>query len=435
MSGLIGSAEGGASVDTARGGAEDDASGGAGTLAAIYAAGLAADPTADNLFAMPDGNRRWADETSVGSSLGTVSDAFWETALSTADRRVGAWLARRAVGAGNPSATYVTDVLYDPAYAGTLLDGRQWVLDDLYMTGDLAETGVTGDAYAQHRVQAVNFFDNQPLSIPSQGSAAGATVNEITDLWNGGSGGRLAPSRILTAWGQENIFAQPQHAGITPAVMAWYDPATTADAIGNGTGFFCGWGTGTNFPADRFTGGLSVTMEALDVNGAYQVGLWARADHTTINQVATFNNAGGTINGQPIVTLPPGVLPGINFLSEPIDFTVTGVYPMAPPNAARVLQVSGAIEAKTVGGTRSGVPTFSIGTNAPNYDNLYASSPGQSQFLTSAAEDLWFFFAGYTGKCPDMTTSGLKINVTVPLTGAGAVFTGRLSIQSTTGAP
>ena len=262
------------------------------TLAALYAFGLANGAVADNVFAMPDGNRRWADGNSIVSSLATVSDAFWETPNAVSDRRVGAWLARRWVSAGEAEAAFNTEILFDSSYVGNPIE-RSWIVDVAYLTNNGSEAGVTGDAYVTRKYSLHNFLGGQPFGFPSPGLVTGAYSAEQTFLFNGGGLGNNKTARIVSGWGQEALYAQPQRAGVTPGVVAVYDPGTTADAVGNGTGFWCGWGTATSFTSEQFTGGLGLTMLALDVNGAYRAGLWARADHTTVNEVATFDNTAG----------------------------------------------------------------------------------------------------------------------------------------------
>lgn len=135
-----------------------------------------------------------------------------------------------------------------------------------------------------------------------------------------------------------------------------------------------------------------------------------------------------------LAPMSAGAYPAICFTSAPIDFTTAGVYAIGAPTAARMLAVvSPTIEAKTVGGTRSTAPTFSIGTNSPNFDNIFSSQTQPAGLLTAAAETSTSFFTGLSANCPDMTTSGIKINITSGLSGAGAVFTGVVSMLVKTG--
>ena len=169
-----------------------------------------------------------------------------------------------------------------------------------------------------------NFFGGQPASFPSPGLLTGAYSSEQTFLYNGGGFGNFKTARIVSGWGQNFSFAQPQRAGVTPGYVSVYDPGTTADAIGNGTGFWCGWGTASSFTPDQFTGGLGLTMLALDVNGAYRAGLWARADHTTVNEVAGFDNtiawtSAPLFSGGPTVDPFAGVGMGGFFSNAPTD--------------------------------------------------------------------------------------------------------------------
>ena len=316
-----------------------------GTLAEIYAFGLIDGPTTDNLFAMADGHRRWADATSTSTSFATVSDAFWETPGATADRRVGPWLARRWVTAGEAEAAFRTDILYDASYVGNAIE-RSWVVDLAYLTNNLSETIVTGDQYAERKYSLHNFFNNQPFSQPSPGTATGAQSSESTFLFNGGGLGNFKTARTVTGWGQNHAFAQPQLAGVTPGFIAWYDPGTIADAIGNGTGFWTGWGTGSSFVPDHLTGGLSVTMLALDVNGSMQVSLWGRADHSTINKLVTWDNAVGQrlLNG--------GIqYPNVN----------SGTFPVSEANTGTIVwdQTAGKFKASVNGGAFVNLSTVS----------------------------------------------------------------------------
>ncbi len=155
------------------------------------------------------------------------------------------------------------------------------------------------------------------------------------------------------------------------------------------------------------------------------------ADRTLAISPASTGNAGSLagVDFDKLATIPAGIALAAFIYSATVDLTTTGVYVLIPPTAAR-LRVTAAIwELKAVGGTRSVAPTFSIGGNSPNYDNNNASQAGAAGMLTQAAETA---VTGPTGINPnpfvDLTTNGLKLNVTAGATGAGIVLTARLLI-------
>jgi hypothetical protein len=414
-----------------------------GTLANIFAFGLGAGAVADNVFAQPTGNMRWSD-TTFTNAFAMPGQAFYETnGLATDESRVGVWLGRRWTSNARPSTTFRTDVIFNSAYVGTPLDGTEWVVDTEYLTSNGAETGVTGDQYAKRRYQIIDFFNNQPMSQPSAGAAAGVSSVEYTDLYNGSAGGEFAITRLLNGWGQESVFTKPQLAGVTPSFFSWYDPTRIADAIGNGTGFFMGQGIGTNFGASRLTGGVDSHMLAANFAGAWGLGLWAfdGVSPGVLTRVATFDTVSGATMPIPFLqlsskaaALTPAQATGVeqSFLTQEIDLTANSA-PVASPTRPGFFFVPDrfAYIFTAAAGTLTTPPTTKYGNNA-TLDNWLATSavlPTAAMVATAVATGVGY--SGYSGMnrgpLVDMATPA-TFTISSPAVGVGLTLKAKLLV-------
>jgi hypothetical protein len=109
--------------------------------------------------------------------------------------------------------------------------------------------------------------------------------------------------------------------------------------------------------------------------------------------------------------------------SDVIDFGAGGVVtPIIPPTPGRITSVQILFEIKTRN-TPTVSPTFQIGANSPNYNDVCASQT-QALFLTTTAEG-GAVSATKINPSPfiDLTTNGLKLNITVGAT--ATALTGR----------
>lgn len=107
--------------------------------------------------------------------------------------------------------------------------------------------------------------------------------------------------------------------------------------------------------------------------------------------------------------------------TAPLDLTAVAQYQLIDATPQRVRPVFIIWEMKTKTGSPTS-PTFSMGSNASNFDNLCASQT-QATFTTQAVETAVGFSQIFPQTFPDLTTSGLKLNVTV---GANAALTAAL---------
>lgn len=116
-------------------------------------------------------------------------------------------------------------------------------------------------------------------------------------------------------------------------------------------------------------------------------------------------------------------------VTDPIDLVGgTGLHTIIAPTPRRLHRVAANWLLTTVGGTRSVLPAWTMGTNDPNYDDYVTSSTGASGLLTQAANTVVSSFGTAVNPLvvPDLTTSGLKLNITAGMTGAAPVCTARL---------
>lgn len=156
--------------------------------------------------------------------------------------------------------------------------------------------------------------------------------------------------------------------------------------------------------------------------GTPLAGVAADATHNGYLAIADFDK---------LATVPTGSSIAVMNYSSVIDLTTTGVYAVIPAQAKRLFRYPALGPLiwglETVGGTRSTNITFSVGSNAPSYDNLYASATGNAALLTAGANTA---NSAGTAISPfpivDLTTDGLKVNVTVGITGASPVCTARM---------
>jgi hypothetical protein len=117
-----------------------------------------------------------------------------------------------------------------------------------------------------------------------------------------------------------------------------------------------------------------------------------------------------------------------DFYTAPIDLTVTGTYQVIPPVAKRFDRNTTAWEIKTKSGTISTNPTWQVGANAA-VDNLLPSQT-PTGFTTNAVETSTAAATSFVTPTPfvDLTTNGLRIQVTVAATGTNPVLTARFRI-------
>lgn len=113
-----------------------------------------------------------------------------------------------------------------------------------------------------------------------------------------------------------------------------------------------------------------------------------------------------------LATVPAGVGITDAAFTQVIDLTATGTYTIIPPTPARLgLVLDLAWEIKSVNAC-SVSPTYSVGSNSPNFNNKNVSQTAAG-FTTQAAETR---VANTSSVAPvpvlDLSTDGLKVNVT-----------------------
>ncbi len=406
------------------------------TLAAIYAAGLADVPLTDNMFAMPAGNRRWADQTSVLTTHAPMSDSFWETPGVNSSTDVGAWVTQRyVVTSSRPSTTFRSDVLYNAAYAGLPIDGMEWIADDCWMTADqTTQSRIVGDVYAKRRYNMFNFFGGLPVSMPDPGIGSANFTREITDLQNGAfSVGSVRATRELTGWGQELLYTYPQRAGITPSVFSLYDGTAIIDAAGNGTGLMIGQGRFAHAGAGNATGLYEAHMLAGNVNGAWGLGLWAFDGVTpgVLTKVATFDNTGATVLGSSLSTLDGDPAAATTYTLD-CNFTSvagTDLGAIVPGRAGKYF-VARTIQFLIVAvtGVATNTPQVTGGTLSPTYADLFAAV-GPTAAVINFGLRSWstVSLAGPT-VAPPVSGAAMHLKMATAVTGATAL-TVRVTIQ------
>ena len=136
-----------------------------------------------------------------------------------------------------------------------------------------------------------------------------------------------------------------------------------------------------------------------------------------------------------LATVPDGTGMVVAKYSPVIDLVNPPASPVAliPATSGRIARLNSISFAfwhlVTVGGTRSVAPTYSIGANDPDYDNIYASQAGNAALLTQAANTQ---VTGGTALSPfpdvDITASGVKVKITAGITGTAPVCTARLVV-------
>lgn len=122
--------------------------------------------------------------------------------------------------------------------------------------------------------------------------------------------------------------------------------------------------------------------------------------------------------------------------SDVIDLTATGTYTIVLPTPKKVYGVTLNFALATVGGTRSAGPTWQAGGNS-TIDDLAASAAGAAGLRSQAANTLVTSAITLASPLPtnvDLTSFGLRVSVTVGMSGAGAVATGRFVGQLQLGA-
>ncbi len=150
--------------------------------------------------------------------------------------------------------------------------------------------------------------------------------------------------------------------------------------------------------------------------------------------IATANSA-GLLSANDFVklsTIPVGASVAVMPYSAVIDLTTTGTYVIMPAMTGRLrMMIASAWLIESTGGTLSGGAVFSIGTNTPNFDNLYASQGTPAALLTQVANT--YVVAGTSISplpAPSTTADGIKIKVTTAVTGTLPVLTVRLLVQA-----
>jgi hypothetical protein len=400
-----------------------------GTLAEIYAFGLGDNSTADNVFAMSTGNRRWAISP-AGGAFDTISDAFFESSPPLGDSRVGVWAARRQVNAFTTGATFLTASLYNETDVGNPLpDGRTWITWRGQSAIDLLETGFNGNLSWLEKYDANNFFNGQPVSIPTADPAVGGRITKSEALYaNALSGPGAFFARDLTGWGQEDLYTLPQSAGITPSFLGWYNTGQIADAAGNGVGVFFGAGDPSHNRPDRLRGGLDCHMLGANYLGDWGSRIWAYdSSGPSLVQVAEFDPHAITFNvpvfGADVGTGSSGLLDLTTVADNiPMTIPVRAGYYFCPFQARLFLR-------DTTGAAIAGTLSISYGNNA-THDNGGASAISVASFNTLAGQKPAYVTLG-TGSAasPELVDAGTAFNVKISavLTGVATAH-GRIAV-------
>lgn len=113
--------------------------------------------------------------------------------------------------------------------------------------------------------------------------------------------------------------------------------------------------------------------------------------------------------------------------SVEIDLTAAAAtYEVLPPKGFRYSRNATVFQIVQKDGTVTVAPTFSAGTNAPNYDN-YHQSQTPAGFTTQAAQTVVGVASVAASPTDDLTSNGFRVNITNPATlGTATVLTGRM---------
>lgn len=395
------------------------------TLAKIYNFGLTDNPAVDNNFIMPTGELLF-QSTPPGPSFAFPAVSWFESVTTPADGRVGAWLTTRFQAPGNQSTTFDSDQVYRADYAGSLIDGTEWIESKGLLTSQTSPLMQTGDEYWRHSYLGNNFFGAQPLSNPSAGLAGGIMVEETDQLYVHGSGViGLRPVRTTNGWGQDFQYTLPQLNGITPAFVGVMNTGGLgSDLAGDGTGIWFLVGDPAHRDFSKARGGYEAAQLTTDINGAWGLDLRAFDGAGNFNVVAHFDNTGATVLGSHVTSL---------IVSPQIDFTVVADTTIVPAMPGFVLIPAGSTAGLRItvdSGSAATAPTISVGNNATK-SNIAAAQNGIVVPIVGPFP--WFNNLGQVSGGPtnayvDLATP-IVAHVTIGATGGPMI--GRLTLMGT----
>jgi hypothetical protein len=397
--------------------------GGAKYLATIYAAGLADNPTTDNLFGMASGNMRWWGDT--GSAL-FPNAAFFESSSSPGDSRVPAWYTQRYYHTASGIGSVVSDGLagYDPTWDGTFgsLNDLALVTQRVGFSKLATQSGFPGPSdYLE--VGSEQFFNLAGLfrgadvwPIPGNNNP-GARPSWQLRLYNNVDAASGLRAEI-DGWGTYYGYPQPTANGIT-AVMDSYGEFTSVvpTAAGDGLGWFVR--NGNTNPPRAIADAYMVTSSAAGQWGWE----WWGYDGSNLSRLASMDWTNGIVFNTAVSFGGGGTTP-VAYVTGTIDFTTTGFYAFNTPAVAgkKLVILTGRMVYLTRNATVTTGPSMSLAVNGSDI-GVVTALPAAS-FNNLAAPGVINYLAT-TSPLVDTSAHPLQVNVTVGAVGTGLTsFTG-----------
>jgi hypothetical protein len=388
-----------------------------GTLDEIWAFGSSDVPLGDNLFGFDTGNYRF-----VGSAIsGQVpAVAFFESATTPGDQRVGTDIARRYFRVGTHVGSFATDeyIGFDPLWDGTFgpLDGLEVIAQRIGFSDGtgLQNTPGLGLVLGETRWRSNAGFFNGPDAWPLVGFNSGN--REDFDLWLYNHADLAANVRhSLNGWGQYIQLPEVLEHGITAAFDSQVTWRMTPQAD-DGLGWFVR--DGTQDPPLAILNAYLVSNGSVDLGWGWK--MWGR-------------DAAGSIGAQPMFSIdwkngatfnvPVGFFAGATaqqlFQSPTLDMTAVQSVTLIPPVGYRLLLQNVGFVCLTANACTVS-PTVQMDAGATNL--VPSQCPAFFTTITPNTRNIGFTLAS-PSPCPDISSSAVVFQVT---TGATATaLTGR----------
>lgn len=466
----MGSAAGGASIGAAKG-IESEEGGGSPpaspTLASVYAFGLADVPFTDNMFAMPAGNLRFTGAVDWGVRWHSTIEYFEDrTKYDPISPPPYEFVSLATTVGSLGSRVFEAYVLNDPAWVGgfATLD-QTWIVENIAFSADPIETANHSAISLASRTYTT--FGASPFTVNpnSTGVVGSHAMQETLTLFDSKNG---APdlAQIVTGFGMQQLMLRSLENGANAQWCTHWNNNATVPAIGDGPAWVID-GVG-NFNAMSPRAAIQAYQTSNSQLGAYGWRLYTSDGLVQPMKLALDVSLAGLVLGFGAVTLPsvdtttfpvapaglanvayddtlkagalsvdggaylpistvnyfvpakPGALQQV-FSVATIDLTITGQHTLVPPTPGRIVYVTGVQWIVKTATAVTVSPTYSIGTNSPNFNNRNVSGV-TAGFTTAVAQQILSATASVVPTlAQDLTTSGLVVNVTVGATATALV--------------
>ena len=320
MSGLVGSAAGGASIRAAAGIETEEPGGGSppvsDTLASIYAFGLGDNPAADNIFATPDGVLSFAGRGDIADGW-TVG--FFETpGIFSASARAASNYSALWLNTNNPGTRiFESYTINDPNWSGAFPTPSNitWITEQIALGNNPANTADrSADVFLAFELWTDAGLRN--FTFPDPGVLGLSGMTRGTRLFNSSLG--VSEISQEDPYGQQEFVSYRLQTGATAQFLTHWNQNVSNSVAGDGPAWWIeSRGTLGSFEPKAGLQGYQ-TGNAVSDPWGWRAFAW---DGAAVQTVLDVTPTRGLLNGATIATLPVATPFSVGAVEALVDFT------------------------------------------------------------------------------------------------------------------